>query len=109
MNLDELHVTALKMLFNKTINIENFLSESIIVKYEFTGVGFTSIIRIRQPLPNSSMSTMQTYAFDHPSFPDGGVFNCTTISSEELELEGVTLGGANWPMNIDCSLFIRIS
>lgn len=89
--------------------IKKCIGEAESVGWEETGVGFCSTIKLNNPLSEIPEVRMWSYAFDHPDFPFGGVFNCMIINENEIELEGVTLGGIDWPYPIDPRFFSDIS
>ncbi len=65
--------------------------------WEETGVGFYSTIKLPQPLSEMPELCIQDYSFKHPDFMHGGLFICTIVEKDLLELEAVTLGGQDWP------------
>ncbi|GGK09059.1 hypothetical protein GCM10007426_41580 [Alloalcanivorax dieselolei] len=102
-------VIALELIFRGA----DFLSEEIkeriegahSVDWEETGVGFYSKIKLGRPLSKVPDVRMWEYNFSHPDFPYGGSYMCVVIGEYDLELEGVALGGADWPNPSDSSLF----
>lgn len=67
------------------------------VRWENTGVGFFSTIKLNSPIPVIPTMRMWQYNFRHPDFPHGGSYMCYIVDDQELELEAVTFGGADWP------------
>lgn len=85
------------------------INEAESIDWEATGVGFYSTIKLKSPLAEVPDIRMWEYNFNHPDFPHGGSFMCTVVSESELELEAVTLGGADWPNPTDPTLFKELS
>ncbi|MCX2832922.1 hypothetical protein OQJ64_15205 [Microbulbifer thermotolerans] len=85
------------------------IKEAESIDWEATGVGFCSTIKLKSPLAELPDIRMWEFNFSHPDFPHGGSFMCTVVSESELELEAVTLGGADWPNPTDPALFKELS
>ena len=100
---------ALEMIFRDSSELSSEIKQSLngadSTNREETGVGFYSTIKLGSPLVEVPDIKMWEFNFSHPSFPDGGSYMCTVVSENELELEAVTLGGANWPSPTDQTLF----
>lgn len=107
--LNQQDIVALNMIFSGTnklsSEIRKRIHSAINISREETGVGFYSTIKLELPLIEVPEVRMWEYNFSHPYFPNGGSYMCTIVNESELELEAVTLGGANWPNPIDTSLF----
>lgn len=99
--LRQQEILALEVIFQGADNlsraIRERISEAESFDWEETGVGFYSTIKLKEPLVEVPDIRMWSYAFEHPDFPYGGVFDCMIVNENELELEGVALGGADWP------------
>ncbi|MBM9592380.1 hypothetical protein JWG41_18195 [Leptospira sp. 201903075] len=85
--------------------VRNKINSAQVIDRIDTGVGFTSLIHLTEKLSKMPNVLMWQFAFDHPSFPEGGSFMCMVLSEEELELEGVALGGKDWPVGYNLDLF----
>lgn len=110
--LRQQEVLALELIFRDesilSRSIREQLAEAKGVNWEETGVGFYSTIKLGSPLKEMPNIRMWEFNFNHPDFPYGGSFMCTIVKECELELEAVTLGGANWPNPTDLTSFEEI-
>ena len=100
---------ALDMIFRDnsplSSEIKKLLNGAMSTNREETGVGFYSTIKLDIPLEQVPNIKMWQFTFTHPSFPEGGNYMCSIVSEDELELEAVTLGGADWPNPTSQKLF----
>jgi hypothetical protein len=99
--LRQQEIIAIELLFQGPDRLSQEIRERICsaesINWEETGVGFYSTIKFKKALSELPNIPMSSYAFKHPEYPHGGVFNCMFVNNCELELEGVALGGARWP------------
>lgn len=105
-------ILGLEMVFRDSSALSSEIKERIAdaegISWEETGVGFFSTVRLKRPLSSVPEISMWDYAFEHPDFPFGGTYNCVIASDNELELEGVTLGGTDWPFPTEKEKFREI-
>lgn len=110
--LRQQEILALKLVFRGgdklSVAVRDRINEATSFDWEETGVGFYSTIKLKQPLDQVPDIRMWSYAFEHPDFPNGGVFNCMIVGADEIELEGVTLGGDSWPYPTNYDKFKEI-
>lgn len=111
--LNKQEVLGLNLIFSGDDELSRAINERMndaeSIDWEETGVGFYSTIKLKSPLINVPDIRMWEYNFSHPDFPHGGSFMCTIVSENELELEAVTFGGANWPYPTDPSFFKELT
>ena len=109
MRLEQQETLALEMIFRGTSGlsdeIKKRMKDAKVLDRDMTGVGFYSTIKLESPLDEVPEIRMWEYNFKHPDFPYGGSYMCTIVNNSELELEAVTLGGANWPNPVGPELF----
>lgn len=107
--LRQQEILALELIFRSEDKlsraIRDRMNEAESINWEETGVGFYSTIKLNKSIDEIPDVRMWSYAFEHSDFPCGGVFNCMIVNENELELEGIALGGADWPNPTDPNLF----
>lgn len=112
MKLDPQDMIALKLIFSGSdalsTTVRNRIDGATLLDRERTGVGFFSTIKISPPLDALPEVKLREFNFEHPAFPHGGSFMCWFITEDTLEIEAVTLGGADWPDNFDPDLFSEL-
>ena len=103
------YVIALKLIFcdsdDLSIAMRNRINKATLLDHEDTGVGFYSTIKFSPPLEELPEVRIREFNFEHPAFPHGGSFMCWFIDANTIEIEAVTLGGANWPDHYDPDSF----
>ncbi|OZG73375.1 hypothetical protein BTA51_10120 [Hahella sp. CCB-MM4] len=107
--LRQQEILAIKLVFRNESEISTAIreriNEAVSIDWEETRVGFFSTIKLKSPLTELPSIHMWEFNFSHPDFPHGGSYMCTIVSDTELELEAVSLGGADWPYPENPELF----
>lgn len=92
---------AIDIIFRENNEISNEIRKQIksaqTIDFEITGPGFYATINFARKLTKIPNFKIWTVSFEHPSFLNGGTYNCTFLDENQIEIEGVTFGGQNWP------------